>query len=132
MTTKRASSACEANWRQSTRPRSTQRLAVGALGLAVVDSDKRLPTNDFFVPGQVFEVRAVLSNYPNAGDDRKLNLLNVGLKFADHEWDSPLDLVLQTGQYGQYVNGQCVLDDVTAMQQGQDSVNDMLLSTPLR
>ncbi len=46
------------------RPHMTCQRSIGAAGFAVIENNQLIPANAFFVPGKLFEVRLIHSNYP--------------------------------------------------------------------
>lgn len=76
--------------------RSKNAFGTGAKGtLTIVDNDE-LPEHDFFRPGRTFNIRLRHSNQ-SYEDDAASQARGLAIKFADTDFESPLDLVLGTG-----------------------------------
>jgi arachidonate 5-lipoxygenase len=63
--------------------------------LRIVD-DPKFPPHDFFQPGQAFACR-VRHAAASFKDDAKLVVRSASIKFQDDRFDSPLDLLMNTG-----------------------------------
>ena len=68
-----------------------------------------MPINGFFTSGRVFPVRIRHANL-SYDDDRSLDIRGASLKFADDKLNSPLDLVMNTGDRCPFWNGPTVTD----------------------
>ena len=77
--------------------------------MAIIVDNPGIPDNSFFTPGRVFPVRIRHANL-TYDDDRSLDVRAASLKFADHDVDSPLDLVMNTGDRCPFWNGPTVSD----------------------
>ncbi|XP_062505950.1 allene oxide synthase-lipoxygenase protein-like isoform X2 [Corticium candelabrum] len=89
--------------------RLTHTLGVGGVGIATIVDNVDIPENAFFVSGRVFPVRIRHANL-TFDDDRTLDVRSASLKFADKNVDSPLDLVMNTGDRCPFWNGPTVTD----------------------
>jgi arachidonate 5-lipoxygenase len=89
------------------RPTHTQ--GVGGLGVAIIVDNPNIPDNSFFQPGRIFPVRIRHANL-TYDDDRSLDVRAASLKFADYDVDSPLDLVMNTGDRCPFWNVPTVFD----------------------
>ena len=70
--------------------------------------------------------------FASAGDDdRKMGHRSLALKFEDHDKQSPLDLILQTGNISSLFNAEAVEQQVTAVSKGGEAVKRHLLSLPI-
>ena len=70
--------------------------------LRIVDDPKR-PSNDFFVPGREYACR-VRFGAATWKDDAKLVIRGAAVKFADTRFESPFDLMMNTGRLAIFWN----------------------------
>ena len=89
--------------------RITHTLGVGGVGIATIVDNVDIPKNSFFVSGRVFPVRIRHANL-TFDDDRTLDIRSASLKFADKNVDSPLDLIMNTGDRCSFWNGPTLTD----------------------
>jgi hypothetical protein len=89
--------------------RVTHQLGVGGLGIARIVDNPEMPSNGFFIPERVFLVRIRHANLTN-DDDRSLDVRSASLKFSDEDMNSPLDLIMNTGDRCPFWNGPSVTD----------------------
>ncbi len=80
----------------ATGRRATHMAGVGARGTITVVARPEFPEHDFFQPGRVFPSRL---RHANASfyDDASCQVRACSLKFADQDFDSPWDLIMNTG-----------------------------------
>ena len=102
------------------RQRPIHRLGLGALGVATVVSNPVFPAHELFTLGRSFPVRIRLSS-PKEDDDAAVDLRAIGVKFADNDMGSPLDLLMITGRECFFWNIPS-LDDFTAYLTSTDKV----------
>jgi arachidonate 5-lipoxygenase len=85
-----------------TRRRASHLLGTGARGKFVVaardSAGPQFPENDFFVPGRELDLRIRFANLTIL-DDAGLDVRGASIKLADTDWDSPFDMVLNTGSF---------------------------------
>lgn len=76
--------------------RGTHMQGVGGKGTITVNSRPSFPDHEFFTPGRVFHCRL---RHANASfyDDAASQVRAASLKFADNNFDSPLDIIMNTG-----------------------------------
>ncbi|MFM8251524.1 MAG: hypothetical protein ACKOBW_08030 [Planctomycetota bacterium] len=80
----------------ATGRRATHMAGVGAKGTITIVARPEFPEHDFFRPGRVFSGRL---RHANASfyDDASCQVRACSLKFADHDFTSPFDLIMNTG-----------------------------------
>ena len=76
--------------------RATHSFGVGGRGAITVATKPDFPDHDFFTPGRVFPCRLRHAN-ASYKDDACTQVRACSLKFADERYDSPFDLVMNTG-----------------------------------
>lgn len=76
--------------------RATHMAGTGATGQIRMRDQFDLPENDFLVPGRTFDCRI---RHANASfiDDRHAVVRSCALKFANTDFDSPLDIIMNSG-----------------------------------
>jgi arachidonate 5-lipoxygenase len=76
--------------------RGTHMQGVGGRGTIAVVPQPQFPAHDFFTPGRVFPGRI---RHANASfyDDAASQVRAASLKFADNDFESPLDILMNTG-----------------------------------
>jgi arachidonate 5-lipoxygenase len=79
------------------RRRMSHDSGVVAAGRIKIVDDPKFPAHDFFVPGREFpaRIRHASTTYD---DDTRLQVRSASLKFADTDWESPLDIEMNTGR----------------------------------
>ena len=65
-------------------------------------------------------------------DDRRIGHRSLALKFEDHDKESPLDLILQTGNISAIFNAEVMEERVQAFSKGGEFVKRHLLSLPIK
>lgn len=80
-----------------TRTRMSHDNGIVTRGRIRVVPDLRIPPNAFFVPGREFPCR-VRFGAATWNDDAKMVIRGAAVKFADDRFDSPLDLMMNTGR----------------------------------
>lgn len=93
--------------------RATHASGVAGRGTITVVPEPDIPPNDFFQPGRRFACRLRHAN-ASFNDDAGAVVRSCSIKFADHDWDSPLDLILNSGVIGAFWNLESFLDFVQA------------------
>lgn len=93
--------------------RATHASGVAGRGTITVVSAPDIPPNDFFQPGRRFACRLRHAN-ASFNDDAGAVVRSCSIKLADHDWDSPLDLILNSGVIGAFWNLESFLDFVQA------------------
>lgn len=82
--------------------RSSHLLGVGARGRLVVagteGAPSAFPAHDLFQPGREFPVSVRFANLTET-DDAALDVRGFSVKFSHHRYQSPLDLLMNTGTY---------------------------------
>lgn len=86
-----------------TRQRGTHAKGVGAIGTITVLDNPDLPEHEFFEAGRIYPLRLRHANLVRL-DDAQLDVRAVTLKFADSDFDSPLDLMMHTGEEAAFWN----------------------------
>lgn len=74
--------------------RGAHATGVQGVGAATVVSSPQFPENELFKPGYTFPIRLRHSDLIRGADASRA----VCLKFADHDFDSPFDLFMNTGK----------------------------------
>ena len=76
--------------------RGTHPFGVGGKGKLKILNNPAIPENEFFKPGKEFDIRV---RYSNAAvkDDATAQVRGMAIKFADTNFESPLDLFFNTG-----------------------------------
>lgn len=77
--------------------RPTHRFGVGAAGKLTVVESPAFPEHAFFAAGRVFPLRMRHATLEIA-DDAGLDIRSAALKLADDDFDSPLDIVMNTAE----------------------------------
>lgn len=78
------------------RQRMSHENGITARGRLRMLDDPRLPAHDFFRPGRELGCR-VRHGSASWLDDAKLVVRSASVKFADHDFESPLDLMMNSG-----------------------------------
>lgn len=78
-------------------------------GRARILDNPELPPNRFFHPGREFECR-VRHGTVLFKDDAKMTVRSASVKFADEDFDSPFDMLMNTGEVGLFWNGKTFID----------------------
>lgn len=86
-----------------TRQRGTHAKGVGAIGTVTVLDNPDVPEHEFFEAGRIYPLRLRHANLVRL-DDAQLDVRAVTLKFADSDFDSPLDLMMHTGEEAAFWN----------------------------
>lgn len=81
------------------RERMSHENGIGTTGRLRIVDDPDFPPNDFFTPGREFEIRLRHATVLYR-DDAMLTVRGTSLKFANTRFDSPLDLLMNTGRVG--------------------------------
>ena len=102
---------------------------MGAIGRITVLKNPRLPKHEFFKEGHVFPARLCHSNL-HATDDAALDVRSVSLKFADSDFKSPLDLMMQTGEEAAFWNIFSFDKMLTALKEGGRALEEYCLENP--
>ena len=55
----------------------------------------------------------------------------MALKFADHDKESPFDLICQTGTIGPLFNAEAVEENFLAIQKGNEALKKHIISLPI-
>ena len=80
------------------RQRMSHNNGIAGVGsLRIVDAPER-PAHEFFAPGKVYPLRIRHASVTFL-DDAMAAVRSISLKFADHHFDSPFDMELNTGRY---------------------------------
>ena len=76
--------------------RATHMRGVGGRGTVRIVAHPQFPDHDFLRPGRVFPCRL---RHANASfyDDAAIQVRGCSLKFADSDWESPLDIIMNSG-----------------------------------
>ena len=77
--------------------RATHTVGTGGLGVVKIVENPKFPAHDFFQPGRQFPVRLRHANLKYI-DDAGADARSFSIKFADSDSDSPLDIVMNTGE----------------------------------
>ena len=65
-------------------------------------------------------------------DDCKNGSRSLAIKFADHDKESPLDFIMQTGRISAQFNADAVDDNMTAFQKGNnEALKKHMLTLPI-
>lgn len=80
-----------------TQQRGAHTPGVQGVGAATVVSSPQFPEHELFKPGYTFPMRLRHSNLIRP-DHAFTDIRAVCLKFADHDFDSPFDLFMNTGK----------------------------------
>lgn len=113
----------------ATQHRGTNLRGVGATGTLTVLNNPLLPEHDFFAAGRVFPVRLRHSNLHSA-DDAGSDVRSVSLKFADSDFDSPLDLMMHTGEKAAFWSIYSFDKMITALKEGRKAFEKYCLEDP--
>lgn len=106
------------------RGRSTHAWGVGGAGTAKVVDDPAFPAHDFFRAGRVFPVR-LRHGTVSFRDDATLDLRGAALKFADSDYATPLDLVMNSG-VGTFMHAYSVWQFSLGIMRGQKGMQAVL------
>ena len=79
-----------------TKQRMSHENGITCRGTLRIVDDPRFPEHDFFIPGKEFQCR-IRHGAASWLDDAKLVVRSASLKFADARGESPLDLLMNTG-----------------------------------
>ncbi|XP_068692122.1 allene oxide synthase-lipoxygenase protein-like isoform X2 [Montipora foliosa] len=112
-----------------TRQRGTHAKGVGAIGTVTVLDNCNLPEHDFFKAGRIYPLRLRHSNLVRV-DDAQLDVRAVSLKFADSDFESPLDLMMHTGEEAAFWNIVSFDKMITALAGGQKPFKEFCLENP--
>lgn len=83
----------------TTGERGTHSTGIGARGKITVVTKPDIPEHEFFRPGRGFDCRLRHAN-GSFEDDAGCTLRGCSLKFADRDFDSPLDVIMNSGTQG--------------------------------
>jgi catalase len=81
------------------RRRGTHPCGVAAKGTAVVVDNPNIPDHPFFTPGRKFDLRLRHAN-GSFFDDAACTIRGCSIKFADSDYESPFDLMMNSGSQG--------------------------------
>ena len=89
--------------------RVTHMRGQGAVGTVTIVDKPEFPDHDFFRPGKVFSCRL---RHANASfyDDASIQVRGCSLKFADSDYDSPLDVLMNSGPTSAFWNLKTFMD----------------------
>jgi catalase len=85
------------------RNRMSHDNGIAGTGKARILSNPLIPENDFFVPGREFPLR-VRQATATFLDDAVNDIRAISIKFSDHNFDSPFDMELNTGETSLFWN----------------------------
>ena len=102
---------------------------VGAIGTITVLNNPLLPVHEFFTAGRVFPVRLRHGNL-HSSDDAALDVRSVSLKFADSDFESPFDLMMQTSEKAAFWNIFTFDKMLTALKEGGKALEEYCLENP--
>jgi hypothetical protein len=111
------------------RGRATHRFGVGAQGQLRIVDRPAFPEHGFFRPGAVFPVRLRHATL-EFEDDAALDIRGAALKLADTEEESPLDLIMNTGEASLFRDAVVFLDFLRAKGRGPAGLSDLAKKYP--
>lgn len=107
--------------------RGTHPGGVGSEGIATIVSDPKFPACEFFTPGHLYPV-CLRHSTSQSIDDAEIDIFGGALRFAGSEdEESPLDLVLGTGEMTPLWSTKAVMEAVKGRVSG-DLKTYLLLS----
>mmetsp|Transcript_2922 Transcript_2922/g.4439 ORF Transcript_2922/g.4439 Transcript_2922/m.4439 type:complete len:1085 (-) Transcript_2922:650-3904(-) len=86
-----------------TKKRPTHERGCMASGVARVLKNDRIPQNSFFVPDRTFPIRIRHANL-SLSDDAGSDIRGMSIKWSDTHFESPFDLLLNTGEISAFWN----------------------------
>lgn len=97
--------------------RATHTVGTGGLGNAKIVNNPKFPAHEFFQPGRTFPVRLRHANL-KFEDDAASDARSFSIKFADNDSESPLDIVMNTGEANIFWDVES-LDDFVPANEGE-------------
>jgi arachidonate 5-lipoxygenase len=82
---------------------------IAARGRVRIVDEPTFPANDFFQPGREFDCR-IRHGSVLFKDDAKMTVRSASLKFADSQFESPFDMLMNTGRVGLFWNARSFFD----------------------
>lgn len=101
------------------RVRMSHENGMALTGRVRIVDNPAFPRNDFFTPGRVFPCRLRHASVSYM-DDARLVARAASLKFADAPYDSPLDLMMNSGDAGPFEDAYTFLQFMWATIRGRD------------
>jgi hypothetical protein len=109
--------------------RATHRYGVGAAGTARIVDDPKFPAHPFFKPGREFPVQ-IRHATVTFEDDATLDIRSGSLKFSDQPSDSPLDLIMNTGERVAFWNVPSFVTATLAVRDGEAGGKKFIETSP--
>ena len=72
----------------------------------------------------------LLLYFIDAGNDSKIGFRSMSIKMSDHDYDSPMDLILSTGYLSPYFNVSSIEDLHKAWSQGPERLKAYMQTMP--
>lgn len=109
--------------------RATHRNGVGARGTATIVPNPQFPPHPFFQAGRVFpvQIRHATVSFP---DDATLDVRSGSLKFSHESDESPLDLVMNTGETIAFWNIPSFINATRAVNGGESGGKRLVETSP--
>ena len=114
-----------------TQRRGTHPRGVAGVGTATVLNNPELPDHELFTPGRQFQIRIRHANLARP-DDAFVDIRALSLKFADSDFDSPLDLFFHTGEEAVFWNIASFHETLTALAGKNGEFKALVLKYPWR
>lgn len=100
------------------KERMSHENGIAATGRLRIVDDPEFPDHDFFRPGREFPVRLRHATVLYR-DDAKLTVRGVSIKFADTRFESPLDLLMNTGRVGLFFDARSFMQFMRGTMSGR-------------
>ena len=72
-------------------------------------------------------------SFEDSGNDTAPGVRSLAIKFRDHEWESPLDFVMETGARSPYYNANSINDHLTSITaETVEKFKEYLLAMPVQ